>query len=215
MPKETFYNLSEEKRQRIIKAAGKEFLRVPLTEAKIANIVTTAHIPRGSFYQYFDGLDDLYHYFFEIKLRGFQENFREEVVKNKGDLIETWRQIAKHILEHVTKSKNAGLFQNAVLGLNNRGNQNIVEDLAILYHKKSQLSEEYEDVDFSLFKQENSIEDIEILRRIISGIIVQSATIYFAKKGTDEAVDLSQIMDQVNKQIDWLKYGTYKEKTHD
>lgn len=215
MPKETFYNLSEEKRQRIIKAAGKEFLRVPLTEAKIANIVTTAHIPRGSFYQYFDGLDDLYHYFFEIKLRGFQENFREEVVKNKGDLIETWRQIAKHILEHVTKSKNAGLFQNAVLGLHNRGNQNIVEDLAILYHKKSQLSEEYEDVDFSLFKQENSIEDIEILRRIISGIIVQSATIYFAKKGTDEAVDLSQIMDQVNKQIDWLKYGTYKEKTHD
>ncbi|MFT8324170.1 TetR/AcrR family transcriptional regulator [Oenococcus sicerae] len=215
MPKETFYNLSEEKRQRIIKAAGKEFLRVPLTEAKIANIVTTAHIPRGSFYQYFDGLDDLYHYFFEIRLRGFRENFKEEVSKNQGDLMETWRQIAKHILEHVTKSKNAGLFQNAVLGFSNRGHQDIVEDSAIRCHKRNQLSEEYKDIDFSLFKQKKSIEDIEILRKIISGIIMQAATIYFEKKDTNNAVDLSQIMDQVNKQIDWLKYGIYKEKTHD
>ncbi|MFT8413475.1 MAG: TetR/AcrR family transcriptional regulator, partial [Oenococcus oeni] len=47
MPKETFYNLSEEKRQRIINSAEKEFFRVPLSKASIANIVTGAQIPRG------------------------------------------------------------------------------------------------------------------------------------------------------------------------
>ncbi len=73
MPKETFYNLSEEKRQRIINSAEKEFFRVPLSKASIANIVTRAQIPRGSFYQYFDDLNDLYHYFFEKNFRAFMK----------------------------------------------------------------------------------------------------------------------------------------------
>ncbi|WP_143798912.1 TetR/AcrR family transcriptional regulator, partial [Oenococcus oeni] len=97
MPKETFYNLSEEKRQRIINSAEKEFFRVPLSKASIANIVTGAQIPRGSFYQYFDDLNDLYHYFFEKKFQGFHENFKKELENHQGDLIEAWRQVAKKV----------------------------------------------------------------------------------------------------------------------
>ena len=51
MPTKTFMNLSKEKRLRILKAAKKEFSRVPLDKAIIANIVKDAKIPRGSFYQ--------------------------------------------------------------------------------------------------------------------------------------------------------------------
>lgn len=36
MPKETFFHLSKEKQQRIMKAAKKEFSRAPLGEASIA-----------------------------------------------------------------------------------------------------------------------------------------------------------------------------------
>ena len=39
MPKETFLKLPEEKKNKIIKAAKKEFERVPLEQASIKNIV--------------------------------------------------------------------------------------------------------------------------------------------------------------------------------
>jgi len=65
MPKETFYNLDDKKREKIIKAAKAEFLNNPLRKARVSNIVTVANIPRGSFYQYFEDLDDLYYFIVE------------------------------------------------------------------------------------------------------------------------------------------------------
>ncbi len=65
MPKYTFFNLDESKRNKIIKAAKAEFLNNPLRKARVSNIVTVASIPRGSFYQYFEDLDDLYYYIVE------------------------------------------------------------------------------------------------------------------------------------------------------
>jgi len=60
MIKQTFYNLQEEKKRRILEAAKLEFSKVPLHDAKISNIVSTSKIPRGSFYQYFDTLNDVF-----------------------------------------------------------------------------------------------------------------------------------------------------------
>ena len=65
MPKDTFYNLSEEKKQKIYAAAVKEFSSRRFSEASINQIVKTAEIPRGSFYQYFEGKEDIYLYMFE------------------------------------------------------------------------------------------------------------------------------------------------------
>ena len=65
MPKDTFFNLDESKREKIIKAAKAEFLNNPLRKARVSNIVNVASIPRGSFYQYFEDLDDLYYYIVE------------------------------------------------------------------------------------------------------------------------------------------------------
>ena len=59
MPTQTFMNLSDEKKNKILLAAKKEFTRVPLSEASINNIITDAEIPRGSFYQYFISKQDL------------------------------------------------------------------------------------------------------------------------------------------------------------
>ena len=63
MPKETFFKLSEEKRRRILGAAGEEFTTVPYSEASINRIVKNAQIPRGSFYQYFEDKEDLFFYY--------------------------------------------------------------------------------------------------------------------------------------------------------
>ena len=65
MPKETFLKLPEEKKDKIIKAAKKEFARVPFEQTSIKNIVEDADIARGSFYQYFESKEDLLRIYFK------------------------------------------------------------------------------------------------------------------------------------------------------
>ena len=62
MVHQTFLNLPEEKRVRILQSAVDEFIRLPYDRTSINRIVENAGIPKGSFYQYFDGKDDLYGY---------------------------------------------------------------------------------------------------------------------------------------------------------
>lgn len=62
MPKDTFFHLDEEKRKKIMKAAKEEFTQNELHKSRVSNIIKKAEIPRGSFYQYFEDLTDLYYY---------------------------------------------------------------------------------------------------------------------------------------------------------
>ncbi len=62
MPSQTFHNLSEEKKRKLINAAMKEFSTATLEKASINKIVVAAQIPRGSFYMYFDDKYDLFDY---------------------------------------------------------------------------------------------------------------------------------------------------------
>ena len=60
MPKQTFFNLNEDKRKRIEDSAIKEFAEYGFYGARLNNIVQNAGIAKGSFYQYFEDLDDLF-----------------------------------------------------------------------------------------------------------------------------------------------------------
>lgn len=62
MPKETFFNLHEAKRQAICQAALAEFAAHSFKQASINRIVAQAGIAKGSFYQYFDDKKDLFLY---------------------------------------------------------------------------------------------------------------------------------------------------------
>ncbi|HHV94032.1 MAG TPA: TetR/AcrR family transcriptional regulator [Firmicutes bacterium] len=62
MPKDTFFNLPEEKRQKIIDAAIDEFGQRSFYDARITAVVEAAGIAKGSFYQYFEDKMDLFKY---------------------------------------------------------------------------------------------------------------------------------------------------------
>ena len=64
MPTKRFANLPEEKRRRIAEAAIAEYIQNGIDAAEVAGIVRRAGIPRGSFYQYFDDMSDLFGYVF-------------------------------------------------------------------------------------------------------------------------------------------------------
>jgi AcrR family transcriptional regulator len=76
MPTQTFDNLPEEKKKRILQAAVNEFSQRNVKEARLSNIIKDAKIARGSIYQYFISKEDLYtHVFDELRAQ------RSEYVK--------------------------------------------------------------------------------------------------------------------------------------
>lgn len=65
MPKQTFFNLPDDKRERILNAAIDEFTEYYYHKASITRIVNNAGIAKGSFYQYFKDKKDLFKYVVE------------------------------------------------------------------------------------------------------------------------------------------------------
>ncbi len=66
MPKDTFFNLPDEKRQVITDLAIEEFSSKPYKNVSISRIVERAGIAKGSFYQYFENKKDLYLYLIQL-----------------------------------------------------------------------------------------------------------------------------------------------------
>src|SRR5690625_786380 len=99
MPKQTFFDLPQNKRDTLIQAAVKEFSRVPLHEASIANIVKEAEIPRGSFYQYFEGKEDLYYYLLNETSKRNSDRFISLLNEKNGDIFETFIESFQFLTE--------------------------------------------------------------------------------------------------------------------
>jgi AcrR family transcriptional regulator len=98
--KDTFNNLSAEKKRKIFDAAVLEFSRRRFSEASINQIVKAAGIPRGSFYQYFNGKEDLFLYMYEEILKEKQEIIRQsEAVNLDADVFEICMQTTRSSYE--------------------------------------------------------------------------------------------------------------------
>lgn len=66
MPLSTFFNLPEEKRQKILQCALDEFAEHDYDSASISKIVARAGIAKGSLYQYFTDKSDLHSYLLQL-----------------------------------------------------------------------------------------------------------------------------------------------------
>ncbi|MBN2653465.1 MAG: TetR/AcrR family transcriptional regulator [Spirochaetales bacterium] len=82
MPKQTFYNLNFEKQQKIFSAALSLFSNLRYDQISIDKIVFEAGIPKGSFYQYFSGKDDLFKYIFKDIGKVTTEKLLEKIEKS-------------------------------------------------------------------------------------------------------------------------------------
>ena len=76
MPRQTFFNLPEDKRNLIIDLALDEFSNYDYKNASISRIVNRAGIAKGSLYQYFEDKRDLYLYLVEISGQAKMEYLR-------------------------------------------------------------------------------------------------------------------------------------------
>lgn len=98
MPNDTFHNLSEEKKQKILKAAYKLFTNNEYEAVTIRDLTREAGIPIGSFYRYFKDKDDLYIYMLNI---GENKLYRELVKKKRDSFSMVFGTADKEFLKSV------------------------------------------------------------------------------------------------------------------
>lgn len=118
MAKQTFLNLSEDKRNMIVNALKKEFSRVPLKDALVSNIIIDAKIPRGSFYQYFNDIEDAFYYIIGEYSKDIKRKLLEHLEKNKGDIILSYRELYLYILNVIDNPDDKEYFENIFLNMN-------------------------------------------------------------------------------------------------
>ncbi len=94
MPKKTFYNLRDIKREKIINAAMDEFAAYSFNDASVNRIIKESGIAVGSFYQYFDDLRDLYYHVLSLAMKSKYEHLNAEINSLKNhDFISTIRAL--------------------------------------------------------------------------------------------------------------------------
>lgn len=109
MPKETFYRLPDEKRERIMVAAEREFLENSFEAASINRIIKEAAIPRGSFYQYFEDKKDIFLYIVSTHKNeafGFVESFIKD---SDGDVFSFMRKAIDFMISAECSEKVEGM----------------------------------------------------------------------------------------------------------
>ncbi len=86
MPTKTFFNLSKPKQNRIFEATKSVILQHPVNKITISMIVRQARIPRGSFYQYFNGIEDLLKYVYQSFIESFEAHVKSRIMHHEQDV---------------------------------------------------------------------------------------------------------------------------------
>jgi AcrR family transcriptional regulator len=100
VPKQTFFNLPEEKRRTIINAAIEEFACSGLENASTNRIVENSGISKGSFYQYFEDKQDLFMHLLSVLEQEKLQYFKDRHPPSRNmDTFEYYRWMIKAGME--------------------------------------------------------------------------------------------------------------------
>ena len=96
MPKQTFFNLPEAKRKKIVGASVNEFAEYGFEAASINRIVTNSRIAKGSFYQYFEDKRDVFMHLLSVLEKEKMDYFADKHPPGTNlDTFEYFRWIIK------------------------------------------------------------------------------------------------------------------------
>ena len=199
MPTKTFFNLREEKRQRIEKALINEFSKSSFEQASITNIIKEANIPRGSFYQYFVDKKDAIKYLIEKFMLSDHEKVYQCLVETKGNIFDAAVRVYDYRTSNAILNFDIKLVKNILEELR-KNNINIFENKDIIKNEKSLM--EFIDKDKLNLKSDK---DLYYFMRIITAII-RSVTM----EVLSERISKEEGKEILEKELEILKNGMEK-----
>lgn len=201
MPKQTFFNLKEDKKEKIEKALIKEFSRNSFEKASISNIILEANIPRGSFYQYFEDKEDAIYYIIDKYLEKEKNKIYQYLLRNKGDIFETAVNIYEDMAKITERDENERLFKN-ILQEVKKNNINIFGECKEMLRSKRTIGK-------MINKEELKIEnddDLQYFLKILNAIVRAISMEVVLKKITFE-----EGKQRLIREIEILKKGMKKQ----
>ena len=114
MPTSTFFHLPEEKREKLLQAARREFARAPYADVSINRIIHAAGIPRGSFYMYFADKEDLFLFLtgeYGQRLTGLMDRLLK---RREGDLFGAFQDLFDFVMDYCRGPEADGTITNLV-----------------------------------------------------------------------------------------------------
>jgi AcrR family transcriptional regulator len=103
MPKETFFNLPELKRKAILDVIQAVFLEKPTAKISVSDIVKGANIPRGSFYMYFEDLEDMFDYLLDYSMEAYEQEELKRIEKENMTFFDYMEQALLKDIEFFSK----------------------------------------------------------------------------------------------------------------
>ncbi|NKC69013.1 TetR/AcrR family transcriptional regulator [Vagococcus fluvialis] len=222
MPSNTFFRLEKEKQDKILAASKKEFSKFPLEEASIANIVKEAGIPRGSFYQYFTGKEDVFFYLFEEARRNLEDSFISYLEKTNGDLFETFKLFFYDFSKEVLEGENKDFFRHTFLHMNyTRSNQMMVSEMSEeerqrhLNHRKHhhQDRDRYEKIMSSINKEKLNVKnerEFKMLFHQLWSMLFHTINEAYRMRHVSGSIDYKQLASDFYLKLTWLQFGVTK-----
>ena len=173
MIKKTFYNLPEEKRQRVTEAIVDEFANVEDDKVSINRIVQKANISRGSFYQYFDDKLDLVEVLIRSYLNLVIDDLRRAIISSDGDIFYTFECVYDIIIGLSKDERNSKVLRNLISNI--RANNNLVSDYIVKrYIKQYNSIEEFINITDEFSRKSfrfKSDEDLTYLQQILTSVL--------------------------------------------
>lgn len=197
MPRQTFFNLPEEKKDRIIQGAMAVFSTKALNEASVAEIVDQASISRGSFYQYFEDKLDLYLHLIGLFKRNYHNLLMTCFKKNQGDFYASYKSYSRYYIDNITKSKKFGFFEKLYLNMNYALNRESI-NLMFTDSHKSALYQVVRLDNLKISTKAELLEVLQFLHELLNNSIMEG----FWKNAP---VEVTQ--DHFIKRLDWVFYG--------
>lgn len=217
MPTETFFNLPKEKQQRIVDAAKKEFSRVSLKEASIANIIKDAEIPRGSFYQYFENKEDLYYYYFSTLKRNNHRSLLQAIEEQDGDLFAGMEDYFEKIIKDVLTGSDARFYKNLFMNMDFRSFHRVLpqmEERDKMFRSKPAKKHHQElaaVVNRELLNVKNE-KELEMLVRIMLHLLFSTVTETYRMMLEMPSYDANTAIADFKTKVKWFRDGAQRKK---
>ncbi len=200
MPKENFFKLKLEKREKIILAARDEFSLKPYDEVSINEIVSRSNISRGSFYLYFEDKWDIYSHLLKCTFNKVLERIKETLARG-NNIFFAVMDVYDYIIIESNLDDSIGFIANI---LRNANPINFIQ-----VHNLLSEGEKHNFVqDISFVPEDYSITtqiEFRMLRKMLITNLVDamSQVLVFNR-------DPNVVREELRISFNILKYGTYK-----
>lgn len=187
MPKNTFLQLDKAKKQKITDALLEEFSEKPFKDVTVASIIKKLEIPRGSFYQYFEDLEDSYFYILDSYTHDIHTLYIE-IAKQEKDVFVVLEKFGDELVKILFDKNHYNIYRNKYLYWS--------EDLEARWNKSHKLQTVFPETTSK--NTELNAELLFFIRSIIHDLIKRN----FQEKWTS-----STFLEKYNIHITWIKKG--------